>query len=268
MSAEDQGRQLELTAPYVTPLGVSAALADMDHANTFLAVVRGGSYWLIDCADNPVGRLQRAGIDPLAVRGVILTHFHPDHVYGLPSYLVGLYLTGLQSGRPRHIPLAIYARPEVLNLAQIMVGLFQLQEWTRMFSIDYRPITMDVGAPVAEDDDLAIFSAPTHHSVPSIALRFVAPDTGRSFVYSSDTSPCPEVQTLAWGAALLFHEASGAGYGHTSAAEAAALGSRASVARLVLIHYDTSNTHGLLKSARAHFDGPVELAREFERYSW
>ncbi|MCD6345562.1 MAG: MBL fold metallo-hydrolase [Anaerolineae bacterium] len=75
---------------YVIPLGIAAALPDAAHANSYLAVVREKRYWLVDCADSPITRLQQAGLDPLAVRGVIITHFHPDHVYGLPAYLLGL----------------------------------------------------------------------------------------------------------------------------------------------------------------------------------
>ena len=87
----------EVQFPYVVPLGVAAALADAGHANSYLAVVGRDGYWLVDCADSPIGRLQRAGLDPLTVRGVIITHFHPDHVYGLPAYLLGLFL--LADGR-------------------------------------------------------------------------------------------------------------------------------------------------------------------------
>ncbi len=252
----------------VIPLGIAAALPDTAHANSYLAIARAGRYWLVDCADSPVTRLQQAGLDPLAVQGAIITHFHPDHVYGLPAYLLGLYLLGKKSPRPLAAPLRIYARLEVLNLVRAMVGLYQPQNWTGMFSLEYHPIPVEVGAKVAEDEDFAITAAPTHHSVPSIALRFVSQDSGRDFVYSSDTASCPEVETLARGATLLFHEATGAGYGHASAEEAGALATRAGVERLVLIHYTSDAPEQLLSEAQAVFAGPVELAQEFARYYW
>ncbi len=252
----------------VIPLGIAAALPDPAHANSYLAVVRERRYWLVDCADSPITRLQQAGLDPLAVQGVIITHFHPDHVYGLPAYLLGLYLLGKKRPRPLEAPLRIYACPEVLSLVRAMIGLYQTHNWTGMFPLEYYPVPMKVGAKVAEDEDFVISAAPTHHSVPSIALRFVSQDSGRDFVYSSDTASCPEVETLARGATLLFHEATGAGYGHASAEEAGALAARAGVERLVLIHYASDATEQLLAEAQAVFAGPVELAQEFTRYYW
>lgn len=252
----------------VIPLGIAAALPDTAHANSYLAIAREGRYWLVDCADSPITRLQQAGLDPLAVQGVIITHFHPDHVYGLPAYLLGLYLLGKKSPRPLAAPLRIYARIEVLNLVRAMIGLYQPQNWTGMFSLEYHPIPVEVGGKVAQDEDFVITAAPTHHSVPSIALRFVSQDSGRDFVYSSDTASCPEVETLARGATLLFHEATGAGYGHASAEEAGALATRAGVERLVLIHYTSEAPEQLLAEAQAVFAGPVELAQEFARYYW
>ena len=253
---------------YVIPLGVAAALPDVAHANSYLAVVREERYWLVDCADSPITRLQQAGLDPLAVRGVIITHFHPDHVYGLPAYLLGLYLMDKKASRALEAPLRIYARPEVLSLVRIMVGLYQPQNWTEMFPLEYHSIPVEVGGKVTEDDDFVITAAPTHHSVPSIALRFVSQDSGHDFVYSSDTASCPEVETLAQGAKLLFHEAAGAGYGHASAEEAGELATRAGVEQLVLIHYTSDATAQLLAEAQAVFAGPVELAQEFARYPW
>jgi len=260
-----------LTEPsntYVVPLGVAPALPSFSNANTYLAVVSRDRYWLVDCADSPIGRLQHAGLDPLNVQGVIITHFHPDHVYGLPAYLMGLYLLSLKRGHPWQGPLHIYARAEVLGLLQAMIGLYQIQNWTEMFRVVYHVILSDLGASVAADQDFVISSAPTHHSIPSLALRFVQKESGHGFVYSSDTSPCPEVESLAWGAVLLFHEASGAGYGHTDAADAGSLAARAGVEHLVLIHYPPDRKAHLMAQAQSTFKGKVDLAEAFTRYTW
>lgn len=254
--------------PYVIPLGIAAALPDAEHANSYLAVVGRDGYWLVDCADSPIGRLRRAGLDPLTVRGIIITHFHPDHVYGLPAFLLGLFL--LADGEPRSEPLPIYARPEVLSLVRDMITLFAGQSWVPPLSLVYHEIAPEVGAPVAEDGDFTVTAAPTCHSVPSIALRFVLRDTPRAFVYSSDTFPCPAVEILARGATLLFHECGDSDKGHTRPDAAGALATRAGVARLALIHYDPlpdAMTHILTEVTKA-FGGPVELAEELKSYPW
>ncbi len=254
--------------PYVIPLGVAAALADMDHANSYLAVVGRDGYWLVDCADSPIGRLQRAGLDPLRVRGLIITHFHPDHVYGLPAYLLGLFM--LANGEVRSTPLPIYARSEVLPLVRGMIALFGDQSWVALSSLTYHEIAPEVGAPVVEDDEFTVTAAPTRHSIPSIAVRFALRETSRAFVYSSDTFPCPEVETLARGATLLFHEATDSDRNHTRPGAAGSLAARAGVERLVLIHYSTrpKAMAYALSEAGKPFGGPVELAEEFKPYSW
>lgn len=254
--------------PYVVPLGVAAAQSDAEHANSYLAVVGQDGYWLVDCADSPIGRLQRAGLDPLAVRGIIITHFHPDHVYGLPAYLLGLFM--LANGEARPAPLPVYARPEVLPLVRGMILLFEGQSWVSPLSLAYHEIVPEVGALVVEDDEFAVTAAPTQHSVPSIAVRFALRGTSRAFVYSSDTFPCPEVERLAQGATLLFHEATDSDRNHTRPGAAGALAARAGVGRLALIHYYTQPDAMayVLSEAAKTFGGPVELAEEFKAYSW
>jgi ribonuclease Z len=254
--------------PYVVPLGVAAALPDADHANSYLAVVGREGYWLVDCADSPIGRLQRARLDPLAVRGIIITHFHPDHVYGLPAYLLGLFI--LADGEARSEPLPIYARPEVLPLVQGTIALFEKQSWVAPLSLAYHEIAPEIGAPVAEDDEFTVTAAPTQHSIPSIAVCFALRGTSRTFVYSSDTFPCPEVETLARGATLLFHEATDSDRNHTRPGAAGALAARARVGRLVLIHYyaQPDAMAYTLSEASKTFGGSVELAEEFKPYPW
>lgn len=254
--------------PYVVPLGVAAAYTDAEHANSYLAVIGQDGYWLVDCADNPIGRLRRAGLDPLTVRGVIITHFHPDHVYGLPAYLLGLFM--LSGGQVRSEPLLVYARPEVLPLVRGMIELFDGQSWVAPLSLVYREIAPEVGAPVAEDDNFTVTAAPTQHSIPSIAVRFALRGTSRAFVYSSDTFPCLEVETLARGVTLLFHESTDSDRNHTRPGAAGALAERAGVERLVLIHYHIqpdAMAYALSEAAKT-FGGPVELAEEIKPYRW
>ncbi|MFP4345269.1 MAG: MBL fold metallo-hydrolase [Anaerolineales bacterium] len=246
---------------YVVPLGVAAALADAYHANSYLAVVHEGRYWLVDCADAPIGRLERGGLDPLALQGLILTHFHPDHVYGLPNYLLGLYLLGYADVGE----LCIYARSEVLEGARPLLSLFRGQGWIEQMLLSFVPLEPEVGALVTESEDFRITVAPSCHSIPSLAVRFESRKSGRVFVYSSDTAICAEVQQLAEGADLLFHEATGEGHGHADPVEVGAMADQMGVERLVLIHYNPRKADEILAAARKTFP-EAELAREFVRY--
>ncbi len=251
---------------YVVPLGVSGALVDAHHHNSYLAVVRDERFWLVDCAGSPISQLRRAGLDPANVQGIIITHFHPDHVYGLPGFLLGLYVQINQRKTPRQEPLSIYARPEVLGRVRSLVQIFDYQEWVHALPLKYRPIMTDVGALVEEDDLFRVTAAPTLHSIFSLALRFETRQRNGVFVYSSDTKPCFEVEQLARYATLLFHESAGGGHGHSRPHDAGALATRSQVERLVLIHYPLNQAAETLSAAQDAFAGPLELAEELKPY--
>ncbi len=271
VTREKGERMFELNVPCTVPLGVAAALPDADHANTYLAVVgAAGRFWLVDCADSPIGYMKRIGLDPLNLQGVFFTHFHPDHVYGLPALLLGLYLFLMEGDAAPDFSLPLYARSEVLEGVKGMVNLFSSQNWIGSVPLTYHSVPAEDGAFVASDDDFAVTAAPTQHSVPSMAVRFEHRATGRAFVYSGDTQPSAAVETLAQGAALLFHEATGSSHGHSYPDEAGALAARANVERLVLIHYpprDEFMVRALDEAGKA-FGGDVQLAQALRPYPW
>ncbi len=84
-------------------LGTANAIPALNHENTHMALVCEKRLILVDCANNPIVHLQLAGIDILAVTDLILTHFHPDHVSGVPSFLMNSWLMGRKS------PIKVYA---------------------------------------------------------------------------------------------------------------------------------------------------------------
>ena len=256
----------EETKATVIPLGIAGPLVDAHHESSYLAVEKAGRYWLVDCAGNAMGRLQQVGLDPLALQGIIITHFHPDHVYGLPAFLLGLYVMGMQETRPRQQPLPIYARPIVLPRIIELLELFDYQDWLDALPVSYREIAPEPGVKVTQDLSFKIAATPTHHSIPSLAIRFTTLQAKSSFIYSSDTLPCFEVEELARDAALLFHEGAGEAYGHSTPAAAGALATRAGVEKLAIMHYPIESSEQVLQEARSSFAGPVELAEELKRY--
>jgi len=85
----------------LTILGTAPALPDSLREYTYMVLQGKESVILIDCASSPLQRLAQAGVNPHDVDHLIITHHHPDHVYGVPVFLLGLWLAGRQ--RPLHI---------------------------------------------------------------------------------------------------------------------------------------------------------------------
>ena len=94
--------------------------------------------------------------------------------------------------------------------------------------------------------------------------------SGLVVAYSCDTAPCDSVARLAQGADLLIHEATGAvPGGHSSAAQAGEIATRAGAKRLCLIHYQVwggVDPGALIPEAQSTFAGPVGLVQDFMEF--
>ena len=250
-------------------LGSSGAIPGRDRDTTSLVFVGESDAVLVDCGGSPAQKLLLAGVDPLALSRVVITHIHPDHAYGLPSLVQTLFLLG------RQVPLHLACREEHLAPLRALLGLFGLLERPGIFPVVWEPVPPREGFAVGAPGGFAITASPNAHGgMPNMALRFEAP--GRpAVVYSSDTEPCAAVEALARGAHTLIHEATFSerrprGIGaHSTAAQAGEIAARAGVTRLILAHID-AGLHGeldaLREEARARFPGEVEIARELVPY--
>lgn len=245
-------------------LGTAAAVPDETHATTHLAVENELGFFLVDCGCNPILRIQSAGLPLDRLRGLILTHFHPDHVATVPIFLMDVWLLG------RKVPLPIYGLQDVVDRYGILMDLFRQDEWPGFFDTPCRVVAEEVGALVFEGDGLRITAAPVEHVVPNMGLRIENKHTGGVVVYSSDTAPCDAVVELARDADILIHEAAEPTPGHSSAAQAGEVARRAGVRRLVLVHYRPAphKYDRWIEEATAAFGGPVELGQDLETYEF
>lgn len=242
----------------IVVLGSANAVPSQDQANSHLAIIGERRGVLVDCPVAALTRLQLADVKLDLLSDLILTHFHPDHVAGLPAFLMSLWLLG------RRRPLSIHGLAYSVDRAQAMMNLFDWDKWPGMYPIQFHRIPVAEGAQVLRADEFQIQASPTRHMLPSVALRVQSPAPVRSAVYSSDTEPCDEVIRLAQAAHLLIHEATGAGPGHSSPEDAGDVARRAGVERLLLIHYNLRETSegDLLAAASSRYSGPVDLARD------
>jgi len=246
--------------PKVIILGSSNAVPTPDHENTHMVLVGRERTVLVDCVSNPVLRLQRAGLDFRVLTDVIITHFHPDHVSGVPLLLMDMWLMG------RRATLDIYGLHHTLDRLERLMDFYGWAEWPDFFPVAFHRLPAQELTPVLECSDFRIFSSPVQHLVPTIGLRFEFDHAGKVMAYSSDTEPCAQVIRLAQSADVLLHEASGAGHGHSSAAQAGEIASQAEVDRLYLIHYPTHphpDGNNLIAEACQRYAGGVALATDF-----
>lgn len=249
-------------------LGTGAAIPGPGRDNTSLAIDDGTEVTLVDVSGAPVKRLREHGLNPTRLARVIITHEHLDHTYGYPSLLQSLWLSG------RRQPLEIYAQAATWAFLDRLTDAFRPGSWTTGFPVARHVV--EPGGLLVNTGRIAVQTAPTRHSAPTIGLRVESAGGGVA-VYSSDTSPTESVIRLARGADVLIHEATflaGAEgeanrLGHSTAAQAARAALDAEVKRLVLIHFTPGEDGELARlrsDAMAIYPGPVDAPSDGARF--
>ena len=237
-------------------LGTAHAIPDEDHENTHLAIIGEDHQILIDCVGNPVVRLRQAGIEIDKLTDIFLTHFHPDHISGVPSLLMSMWLLG------RRDPLNIYGLHHTLDRIEKLMGFYEWDQWPDFFPIIFHRLPAETMTLAMQCDELTIFTSPVEHLIPTIGLRIESHHTGKVLAYSCDTQPCNAVVELAAKADVLIHEATGQFQGHSSASQAGSIAAQAEVGSLYLVHYNPED-EALETQAQKRFSGPVTRAEDF-----
>lgn len=243
-------------------LGSAYAVPDAAHENTHLALKSEHGVIMIDCAAHPTVRLQKARLEFDAITDLILTHFHPDHVYGTPLLLMDMWLLGRQN------KLRVHGLHHCLSRMEDLMGFFHWDEWPNFYPIAFHRLPERENMLVIDNGDFRIISTPVRHLVPTIGLRIENKASGRVVAYSCDTEPCPEFVRLAHGADVMIHDAAGATIGHSNASQAGAIAAEAGANELYLIHYDVHHLDEarLIAEARDSFAGEVRLAKDFMEF--
>lgn len=205
-------------------LGINGSLQEAASGNTSLLVSDGTARVLVD-ASVRIDEAVAGDVD-----AVFLTHEHIDHVYGLPSLVHQLWLSG------REKPLPVICHPAMRARVEDLLGVFGLREKPHMF-----PITV-VDAGSHGFGGMSFHTFKTDHTPASVGL--VVEEQGRKLVYTADTRPISGATSLLADPDVLVHEASGLACdeevlvrkGHSSGADAASLAVRLHARRLFLCH--------------------------------
>lgn len=241
-------------------LGTASAVAFERHENSYLVLKGEQSSVLVDCAANPILRLQKAGIHFNDVNDLVITHFHVDHVSGLPNLLMEMWILG------RKNEFRIYGSQHTISRVDKMMALFDWEEWQNLYPISLHMLPEEELTPVLETPDFKIQSSPGDHLIPTLGLRIETMKDNFVIVYSSDTNPDPRIISLARNADILIHEAAGSFEGHTSPGQAGEIAAQAEVGALYLIHYSLygeKNAESIVAEAKKTFPGDVLLAEDF-----
>ena len=263
---------------------------------------RGGDRLLFDCGEGTQRQLIRS-VGLIELDEVFVTHFHADHLLGLPGLLKTYGLMGRE--RPLHVygpkgleRMFAALRP-IVGRISYDVHLRELEPGHELDRDGYRIAAFAVehgvtalGYALIEDPrpgrfdeqrarELGVAPGPDFGRLQGgEAVGEVTPDQvlgearrGRTVVLSGDTAPSDMTRAVAQGADLLVHEATfmeeeaarARETGHSTARAAAELAAGAEVGLLALTHVSSRYGGGELRDeARAAFDRTI-VPRDFDR---
>ena len=150
----------------VTLLGTAALMPIPERALTAAVLACAGRSILFDCGEGTQTAARKAGVSLMSADVIALTHYHGDHIFGLPGLLQTMGMQG------RAEPLTILGPADIqAELAPIM----QLTGWTpypitlmEMPPEGLQMQTLHKGWP----KEARLFSYPTEHRVPSQCYAF------------------------------------------------------------------------------------------------
>lgn len=201
--------------------GSSAPLPSAARAKACVAVFAGGKFWIVDAGPESVENLVLWGIPLSEIGGVLLTHFHSDHIGDLGELQLQTWAGG------RSTPLAVYGGPGVDEVVGGFNAAYRLDQGYRTehhgekvmpaatWGMEAHTVELDGAATPAKDrsglvyDDgrLRITALEVDHApiAPAYAYRFDY--KGRSAVVTGDLKYHPPLVAGVQGADLLVSEA-------------------------------------------------------------
>ena len=263
---------------------------------------RGGDRLLFDCGEGTQRQLMRS-VGLIELEELFVTHFHADHVLGLPGMLKTFALRQRERDLvvygPRGLRRVYELLSPVIGRLSFRVELVELEANDELDRDGYRiaAFGVDHGGPglgyaLVEEPrpgefdpqratELGVRPGPDFGRLQrGEDVDGVHPDQvmgearrGRKIVLTGDTAPCDMTRLVAWEADLLVHEATfmqedaerAAETRHSTAAQAAELAAAANVRMLALTHISPRYAGGQVRDEAREAFSNVIVPRDFDR---
>lgn len=221
-------------------LGTSSAIPTSHRNHSAIALKAFGEIMLFDCGEGTQLQMSKAKISPMKINKIFITHFHGDHILGLPGIIQSMAFRG------RKNPLHIFGPKGLVEMVNIIrnFGYFSLTFEIYMHEVD--------DGMILEEENYRISCSKMKHTVlnfaysvyekrrpkfireKAIALgvtpgpafgklqqgipvkvgeKIIRPEQvlggerkGRKIIYSGDTSPSKQMIEFARDADVLIHE--------------------------------------------------------------
>jgi ribonuclease Z len=160
-------------------LGTGSAYPGSERDNTSICFSNDDYHVLVDVSGNPCRKLKQLQVDLRELDAVVFTHFHIDHIYGLPSLLWGMWL----EDRRKSLRILCDYRNE--KKLREWLSTMEAEQWPIAFAIDIETFDGDRESELLSGGGMTFSCFKALHSVPTVGLEVRC--AGKVLVYSSDS---------------------------------------------------------------------------------
>ncbi|MCD6477119.1 MAG: ribonuclease Z [Candidatus Aenigmarchaeota archaeon] len=250
-------------------LGTGSSVPTIKRNHPAILLIYKGEYILFDCGEGTQLQIQKAGLSPLKINKIFITHWHADHFSGLLPLIETMHLEN------RKKPLEIYG-PDATRFVD---SLIELSYWSIGFPLKVKDCKDN--KILFSNNDYEIFCIKVKHNVPAygycfkekdhwnidikkahkfnlsqkdlkeiknkgivrnVKLQQIAKKTeGRKIVYSGDTKETSALFKVARNADVLIHDSTfidnAGNKDHSCAIRVAQLAKKYNIKKLILTHF-------------------------------
>ena len=150
-------------------LGTSCSNPTVERNLTATALQFEGNWFLFDCPEGTQRQMMKSGVSYMRVHSIFLSHFHADHVLGLPGLIATMAM------HERDVPLYIYGpRGTKKEIEKIM----DLALMKKNFEIRIKEVN---NGQIYKGEKYTVEAFPLKHGVPCIGFVFKEKDKTGTF---------------------------------------------------------------------------------------
>lgn len=249
-------------------IGTGGSVATEERDNTSFLFLDRDNTVLLDCPGSIIQKLKKVRIDPLSVHSMIVTHIHPDHIYGLPSLIHSLMLD--------ECIIEILGSELSVNFCASLLDLFRLRDKKIKCHVNLVPVMEGETYRISPSLNCSFYRVP--HSPSSMAVGFHRHGDRMGLLYSGDTPRNPPLLRKMGDLDLLVHDCSAPSRFfeaypslnsmHTDSLSLGKMAQEAGVRRLVPCHFFGELDFSIEEievEIKKNFRGKLTIPKDFTR---
>jgi ribonuclease Z len=251
-------------------LGTGGAVATAERDNISFLIDHDQELILVECPGGVIQKIKKFDYDPRQVTSILVTHIHPDHIYGLPSFIHSLMLD--------RCLIRLFGSEATVRFCQKLLDLFHLRDEKIKAKIEF--VSVRPGESFKLKESLPFVSYKVPHSPSSLAYQFRFEREKKELLYSGDTPLNPSLFKEASGIDYLIHDCSAPSRFfkkypslkamHTNSLELGRLCQQAKIKCLIPCHFFGELKFPLSEiedEIRKSYKGRLVIPKDFERIS-